>query len=257
MVFRSLASTLAFAGALAAGQARADWRVYDQRVQQDTSAIKKSSSAIQSNTQSIKEQLQIGSANDKWPGTRPDDPDSKFPASSGGAQIKLDDGQHCNTIAKAQQDTCNKIVEIENAQYKFMVVMYETSKARDTTLREILAERQGLSPTDYGKLEDNTNKLTALQALIALDRQQMESVNFAYEANLRYLRALQTQAANVAAKGGKPGKYGSFDLPIIGSIDVGNLLNAAIGGATLAAGLEKAKTTSADGMLTLGVTKGF
>ncbi|HEY4093546.1 MAG TPA: hypothetical protein VGN46_18710 [Luteibacter sp.] len=256
--FRVL-TLIALAGiaGLGANSAHAQWQVVDKDANKVLGSPK-GGSTINSNLGDIKSKLDITkqTKDNKWVGERVSDPSQPFPKSDSDA-IKLDDGTSCKTVAEAQQANCQKIVDIQNAQYKFMVTMYETSKTRDDMLRTILDERKALNTTDYGKLEDNTNKLTALYALIQLDRQQMESVNFAYEANLRYLRAQQTQAASVAQKGGKPGKYGSIDLPVVGAIDVGNMLQDVIGGAVLAETLKTMQTTKPSGMQTLKVTEGF
>lgn len=255
---RVLAFT-AFAGAIALGApaAHAQWQVVDKDA--NTVLGKKSGgNTINGNLSDINGRLDITklSKDNKWVGERVKDPVSALPKSDSDA-ANLDDSKGCESIAEAQQETCKKIVEIENAQYKFMVTMYETTKTRDDMLRTILDERIGLNTKDFGKMEENTNKLTALYALIQLDRQQMESVNYAYEANLRFLRAKQTRATNTAQKGGKEGSLGGINVPGLGEVDAGKIIQDVIGGAVLVGALETLKTDRPDGMQKLKVTEGF
>jgi hypothetical protein len=258
-VIRVLALTaFAVIATLGAPSAQAQWKVYDKDAN-DVLGKQKGGTTINSNLYDIKTKMDIGAASsaENWPGKRVDNPDSTFPKSTDATAIKLNDGTACKSVAESQQDTCNKIVEIENAQYKFMVTMYETSQTRDDTLREILKERTNLKSDDFGKLEDNTNKLNALNALIQLDRQQMVSVNYAYEANLRFLRAKQATLAGSAQKGGNKGDWGNITIPGVGDVDAGNLVNDVIGGAVLKATLDGLQTTKPGGMQTLKVTEGF
>jgi hypothetical protein len=257
-LFRGVALVaLASAAALGAPAAHAQWKVNDTDANKVLGTAKKGST-INSNLYDVNGKLDITklSKDNKWVGERVKDPSSTFPKSDS-TEATLDDGSRCKSVAQDQQDTCKKIVDIENAQYKFMVSMYETSKTRDTTLRDILDERIKLGTSDYGKLEDNTNKLTALYALIQLDRQQMESVNYAYEANLRYLRYQQTQSTTSAQKGSNKDTYGSINIPGVGNYDVGTIIQDVIGGAVLVGALETAKSSKPDGMQTLKVTEGF
>jgi hypothetical protein len=128
-------------------------------------------------------------------------------------------------------------------------------------LRTLLTERQNIQAgqsgdaNQYGKLEDNTNKLTALYNLIALDRQQMQSVNYAYEANLRYLRSKQTQLADAAASGQSPpgSGGGSINIPGVGNVNLGSVLASMTTGAILYGALQAQQTTAAPGMQKLGI----
>ena len=174
----------------------------------------------------------------------------------------LDDGTRCKAIAEKQQDTCKEIVALENAQYQYMLTMYKNTATRDSMLRELLKERSEITASDanqFGKLEDNTNKLTALYNLIALDQQQMQTVNYAYEANLRYLRSKQTIAANAASTGKDPSKWDSISLPGLGDVNVGSAISGLATGAALKISLEGAQTTRPAGMQTLsiGESNGF
>jgi hypothetical protein len=260
-----LARHLGAIGALMLGSclivpsAHAQWKVVDDDANQKLGDLKDSiGSKVGNKTtngqlDSLNTRLDLNAFDDKKPGDRMGDPSEALPKANDTAAT-LDDGKHCDNVAPEQQETCKKIVAIENAQYKYMLTVYETSGTRNTTLRQLLDERKGLKSTEYGKLEDNTNKLTALYNLIALDRQQMDAVNYAYEANLRYLRAVQAQKAESAQSGAPTGKVGGIDLPIVGTVDVGNIIKSLTTGVVLQAALNESQTPKPDGMqrLTIG-----
>jgi len=75
------------------------------------------------------------------------------------------------------------------------------TSSRESDLKSLIAARQALQSEDFGKLEDNTNKMIALRAQMDIDRQQMESINNAYTLRLNYLQGQQTQLAQAANSG--------------------------------------------------------
>jgi hypothetical protein len=207
---------------------------------------------------SINSTLKIGTFDPKKPGTRVADPDQVLPDDSAEA-AKLDNGVRCDKVAEPQQATCKQIVAIENAQYKYMLTMYKNTATRYEVLKQLLDERNSINANDvnqFGKLEDNTNKLTALYNLLALDQQQMQTVNYAYEANLRYLRNQQALAAKSAATGEDHTSAGSISLPGIGSVQVGSVISGIAAGAALKEALKDAQSTAPEGILHLKVSDG-
>ncbi|MET4676381.1 MULTISPECIES: hypothetical protein [unclassified Luteibacter] len=278
-LLRRMASSAAmlFALCLAAPTANAQWSVNDADANRHLSNIEGKSNSIESHTDNtnrtignagddyqsntvngrldaINRKLVIGTYDEAKPGPRLKDPDKALPASSSAA---LDDGASCNTVAPQQKTTCQDIVALQNAQYKYMLTMYENTNTRDAMLRSLLAERKDIKDTDpnqYGKLEDNTNKLTALYNLIQLDYQQMQTVNYAYEANIRYLQAKQTLAANAASTGKNPSSStGGISIPGIGSISLDSVIQGLATGAALELALKGAQSDKPAGMKTLGV----
>ncbi|MDR6644130.1 hypothetical protein J2X57_003368 [Luteibacter sp. 1214] len=214
---------------------------------------------VNANLDAINKKLIIGNSEnnqpykDSQPGARVVDPDEVLPASTSTA---LDDGAGCKAVADAQQATCNKIVAIQNAKYKYMLLMYETNKKRDDMLRELLIERSKITASDanqYGKLEDNTNKLTALYNLISLDQQQMATVNYAYDANIEYLRKAQALMARGANTGKKADSWTNISLPTGDTIDLGPAISGLISGAALQAALQSVKSTAPSGMQRLSI----
>ncbi|MDQ0010331.1 hypothetical protein J2T07_002521 [Luteibacter jiangsuensis] len=213
---------------------------------------------INANLDAINKKFKIGQYKDTQPGPRVADPKKALPEDS----TQLDDGTRCKAVAEPQQANCKLIVDLENAQYQYMLTMYKNTKTRDDMLRELLKERQAIGaddPNQYGKLEDNTNKLTALYNLIALDQQQMQTVNYAYEANLKYLRSQQTLAANAANTGKKPSEWGSIQLPGVGDVDIGSAISGLATGAVLSETLKGVQSDKPSGMQTLsiGESNGF
>jgi hypothetical protein len=174
------------------------------------------------------------------PGDRVPDPQQDFASSKG-----LEDGiEQCDQYAKMQLDVCKEIIRTQNAEYMYMVTMYKNTAERNDRLKEILDERNKLQEADFGKLEDNTNKLTALYALMALDRQQMESTVYAYQSRLHYLESQQTQLANSAITG-KP----ATDSALGGSWE--SITGSLLSGAALKLALDRETTTKPDGMQVL------
>ncbi|WP_089978931.1 hypothetical protein [Luteibacter sp. UNCMF331Sha3.1] len=209
---------------------------------------------INANLDAINKKLVIGTYSDKQPGARVKNPEKVLPEDT----TKLDDGKRCDAVAEPQQANCKLIVDLENAQYQYMLTMYKNTETRDAMLRELLKEREAIKPEDanqFGKLEDNTNKLTALYNLIALDQQQMQTVNYAYEANLRYLRSQQTLAANAASTGKKVDEWGSIKLPGIGDVNIGDAVSGLATGVALKGALDGVQSKKPEGMQTLKIGK--
>lgn len=124
------------------------------------------------------------------------------------------------------------MVKTENAQFIYMVKFHEMTAERLKRLDEIEQERQGLEnkPENYGKLQDNTNKLLALNTRMELDEAQMQSAMNAYDTRLAYLRTLQAQKTEEALSGKKASDSGTFDA-------LDKLKGVVLGGGLLAATL--------------------
>ena len=209
---------------------------------------------INANLDAINKKLKIGQYVKTQPGSRVADPTDALPPDS----TKLDDGARCTSVAEAQRENCRRIVDLENAQYQYMLTMYSNTRTRDDMLRLLLEERSEIKtddPNEFGKLVDNTNKLTALHSLIALDQQRMLAANHAYEANLRFLRAQQTLAANAAASGKKPAAPEESEQLAGGEVDFGNAVGGLLTGFVLKQALREVKTSRPNGMQTLSIGK--
>jgi len=251
------------------------WQVTDSATHDKLDALyNKNNDGVQdidTHTRNIDSNLKIGSY--VSPGTRLADPTSTgtaLPSTSSTqspfASATLDDGlDQCDNVAQGQQSNCKEIVQTQNAQYMYMTAAYANTVTRNTALQNLLTERQNIQSsscsngssgsssnnTCIGLLEDNTNKLTALYNLMALDRQQLESANYAYDVRLRYLRDYQARLANAAATGGPTPSSGSgsdaFPIPPA----VGSLISNAVAGAVMAVALG----TSSQNTHALGIEK--
>lgn len=257
-------------GALMAPSAHAQWAVNDKdantklkTANQTLTTIKENlgdkikGATLNDNLDLIRQKMAIGNFVDKRPGDRVEDPQPAFPKAS---DAKLIDGYaSCNGLAQAQQTNCQKIIDIQNAQYKFMVTMYETSATRNQVLKDIIADRKNIAaddPNSLGKIEENTNQLTALYNLIALDQQQMQTVNYAYDANLKFLRDEQARLSR-AANTGKSADQGGITLPGGGTIDPTSVISGLAAGSVLKEVLGKVQSDKPDGLQTLHVTDGW
>lgn len=254
----SLAALL-LAGGLVAPSAHAQWAVHDDAVDTLNTTVgdKTDGNTVNANLNAIRKKLMIGDYTENRPGPRVKDPTSVLPADST-LLIPADD-QRCAIVAGPQQVNCKKIVEIQNAQYQYMLTMYANSNTRNEMLKAIIADRKNIKPDDanaLGKLEENTNQLTALYNLIALDQAQMQSVNYAYEANLRFLREEQARLARAANSGKTADKPSPFDFQLPGGIDIdiGKALPTIAAGAALKIALKDAQSPKPSGIRTLAIT---
>jgi hypothetical protein len=242
-------------GGLVTQTANAQWEVVDKDANKTLGKISDNTKDTATNTKQtdtdLNKDLNIGtSAADPGDSTlkRAEDPKQAWQTAA------LEDGiDQCTKYAQTQQANCQEIVHTQNAQYLYMVTMYKNTDTRNQRLQTILKERQNISGSNLGQLEDNTNKLTALYALMAIDRQQMESVNYAYETRLRYLRNEQTKLANAAATGNPPGSGDGISIPLLGDINVGSLVSTLTTGVALKTALNGVASDTPSNMKTLSV----
>ncbi|BDU23246.1 hypothetical protein DYGSA30_47030 [Dyella sp. GSA-30] len=179
-------------------------------------------------------------------GDRAVDPDQQLTE-----QMLQKDIEQCNNITKGQQPICEEIVKTRNAQMNYMVTMYKlAAQTRNDQLKQIQDERSRLQSSDYGKLEDNTNKLIALQTQLQIDQQQTQTVMYAYETRLKYLRELQTNSTHGMLTGSDPSPSSPLDM--IKQIGAG-----LVTGVALKSALEAEKTSKPSGMKTLSSTNGW
>lgn len=101
---------------------------------------------------------------------------------------------------------CEELVKTETAQYNYSLAMYEIFKKRKERLDEIENSRSGLSSSDQGKLQDNTNALLALMARMELDMNQYRFYMEAYAARTTYLKTARDNVSNKVVNGGSSDK---------------------------------------------------
>jgi hypothetical protein len=256
MRVRHAALVLALLGGLVASAAHAqdEVAVSDQTVRSNTGDIKNNTKDIKNNTSNISNQIG-GSTNSGGSDTvnghlkNIDTVDNgNAPASSSSAvaapKVALvdeptPDTSQCDSVATKQQPNCVEILKTQNSQYQYMKAMYDIATSREKDLKSLISARQRLQSEDFGKLEDNTNKMIAMRAQMDIDRQQMEAANNAYTLRLNYLQAKQTQLAQSANSGG-----GSNNI-------ITNTVSQIVSGAVLKGALSLQQTNN--GAQTLGI----
>lgn len=100
---------------------------------------------------------------------------------------------------------CKEIVETEKAQFKYNLMMSELASKRYERYWAIADERNKLKGNDAGKLQSNTNKMTALLTLVGIDAAQQKAYNDVYEARIAFLSASRDALAVRVASGGTGG----------------------------------------------------
>lgn len=104
-------------------------------------------------------------------------------------------------IPDQQYKLCKDILETQKAQFKYNVMMSELADVRYQRLQQIERDRGGIDDLEAGKLQDNTNRMLALIALIQIDQQQQKTYNDAYNARLTYLKGVQDRLSQMALNG--------------------------------------------------------
>ena len=253
---RQLLTSIAARAALSlavvfAGVANADWAVTDETTQRKIDKTNEAlgttgdggGNSINKNLRILDQRFNLGTYN--APGDRVADDQMKqaWPATLPQVDSGID---QCDKYVGPQQGTCKELVKTKNADYLYMKTMYDTSNTRNEVLKKLVQARQNLGAPDYGKLEDNTNQIMALRALIALDNQQLQTVHNGYLARIEYLNHQLAQQTD-SATGGKSASSMASTL--------GSLAGAAIGGGILAVALDTVKSSKPDGMRKLSVDR--
>ncbi|HEX7815546.1 hypothetical protein [Dyella sp.] len=245
---------------LAVPAVHAQVAVQDQTVGSNTGDIKSSASNIDTNTKNIdtntkniNNQLKIagkgtgvGGTDDAF-GKRVEDPKQAWDTTMTYGDSSVDN--QCNKYADVQKSECQELVKTEQAQYLYMVVMYKNTKDRNDILTKLIQERNALTEDQYGKIEENTNKLETLRALMDLDQQQMQTTMNAYQSRIHWLENQLAQDAK-AAMSGEP-KASSWS---IGGFDLGSMASSVVSGVVLKGALSAAQSSEPSGMKTLSIT---
>lgn len=141
----------------------------------------------------------------------------------------LNEETACPEVEKApvpgQRAICQSIVRYQNDQYNQLVDVLELEEKRTQELEAIYAERAGIRKDEPGRLQDNTNKLNALQARTQLDMQAAKTTLDAYQSVVVSLQQEQARSTDEALAGRKDG----------------NLVAGLVRGASLGLALEGAR----------------
>lgn len=127
----------------------------------------------------------------------------------------------CTALASAQQEQCQHINSAKLARFNYMKAMYDNTLKLQQTLTDLQKARQNIGSEEYGKLQDNSNQLLAVIAQLQIDRQQMESVNHAYES---YIADQQNQQIQEAKAATAPGSAGGSPISNVASSIIGGAI---------------------------------
>ena len=234
---------------LVTGAASADWRVYDQRVQEVLEDIRdnyigKDDGTVTTHLKNVNDRLAItgdeyqagdGGA-DNPTLVQPKENDDKLtdkakPTQAAGVALaeRCPGGTTTTGILAEQHKICQEMYKTEIAKYRFSLEMYDLAQKRNEKLQAIVAERNALDETDFGKMEENTNKLVALTAQMDNDRDRYTTYMNAYDARVMHLQKSSDLLSKQAITGNSGGG--------------GGIVPGAIGAGVLALALRTAAQT--------------
>lgn len=210
------------AGLLVAGAASADWFVKDREAIEILEKIRdyigKDPTTVNKNLENLNNRLAIkgdefkagdGSA-DNPTLVEPKESDDKLPTDKAKptAATGVDMAKRCSSgtsatgIQAEQNKVCQEMYKTEIAKYRFSLEMYDLAKKRNEKLQAIVAERNALNEKDFGKMEENTNKLVAMTAQMDNDRDRYTAYMNAYDARMVHLQKSSDLLSKQAINGG-------------------------------------------------------
>lgn len=214
---RTLAA-LGIATLLMTSAASADWRVYDdnvERVLQDIrdNYIQRDGGSVTTHLKNLNDKLKVDqSANGQTPEMIPEPTgdeklDQQNPTTSSGVDMagRCPGGLTTAGIAAEQNKICQEMVRSELAMYRFSMRMFERAKENYDRLKEIEDQRRSIGENDYADLQDNSNKLLALTALMDNDRDRYRTYMSAYEARIEHLQKASDLLSRKAINGDSGG----------------------------------------------------
>lgn len=224
------------------GQASAEWLVRDNQANKTLQSIdnrlKTSNDHLKQSEEYLRRLQRIGNAVTSY------DETAKIPAERKLTQVAADYGiERCskyasNPVAKDQLANCQEIVRTENAQYNYMVVMYDITDQRQTAFKTLVDQRKSIREDGknggHGLLQDNTNKLVALQTAMQIDQQRTLAAMNAFETRVRALNQRQATLTAEALAGEKKNSGGPDDIISGGLEAIGKKL---VGGGVMLAAL--------------------
>lgn len=213
---------------LVTGAASADWYVYDKRVEDVLTRILDSigeEESVNAKLDELNTKLQVDQSANGDTAEMVEEPsgdeklDKDNPTTAAGVDIneRCPGGMTSLTGTLAEQNKiCQEMVNTELAMYRFSMRMFERAEKNYDRLKEIEDERSGLGEDDYADLQDNSNKLLALIALMDNDRDRYRTYMSAYEARMLHLQKSSDLLSKKAISGG--GSSGTSPLPgVIGA----------------------------------------
>ncbi len=207
---------------IASGPANAEWLVRDNQanktLQRIDDKLRDANKHLTQSEEYLKRLQRVGNAVSSY------DETAKIPDQQKLKQVPADYGiERCskyasNVVAKDQLTNCQEIVRTENAQYNYMVVMYDITDQRQAAFKTLVDQRKNIrEDSGHGLLQDNTNKLVALQTAMQIDQQRTLAAMNAFETRVRALNHRQATLTAEALSGEKK-SAGSLEDMISGGI---------------------------------------
>ncbi|MEA5251490.1 hypothetical protein, partial [Xanthomonas fragariae] len=228
-----------------AGAASAQWEVVDKALNEKADAIRKNQAINHGDgEQSSGEEV-----------AKPKEKLGRIPDDQGVAACAATTTG--TPVSGSQKESCELVQRTLNAQYNYVVAMYEITNERLKRLRKIEKNRQEIGGQNIGLLESNTNQLLALKAMMEIDRQQMESAMFAYDKRVAYLTGQQTAAAKAAMAGKEAPNTNNrpFWIPTWVPDNLLNLGQTIVAGVAMEVAFKAIKSKKPDGMRELAIDK--
>lgn len=196
-------------GLLTAGAASADWRVYDQKVETVLKQINEriGEGNVNKRLEDLNTKFKIDqSANGETPAmiaepTGDEKLDKQKPTMAQADADKLCPAGSKTPLGQQQKLMCGEIVNTELAQYRFSMRMFDRAKENYDRLKKIEDQRRSMGADDYADLQDNSNKLLALTALMDNDRDRYRTYMSAYEARIEHIRNARSALSRNAFRG--------------------------------------------------------
>lgn len=201
--------TVAILALLGTGVAAAAWQVNDAKTQEEIREIQNrlgEEGTVTGRINDLNRKLQIEERGGTTPTmivepTGDEKLDAAQPSSTSVAIDKLCTAGAMTVLGAQQQSLCREIANTELAQYRFSLRMFARAEENYKRLKEIEDHRRSLGEEDYANIQQNTNELLALTALMDNDRDRYQTYMAAYGARIVHIRNSQTALTRNALKG--------------------------------------------------------
>lgn len=220
----------------AAGAAQAAWQVTDQQAENYLKSINQrvGDGNMNSRLNNIYDAYKLGSSGTAGK-TEPEPAGTEQLSKAAPSTATAGADERCppatGDLAILQRQICTELMDTERAKYMYSLRMYQLTDERVKRLEKLEDERSKLSDHDYGRLQDNSNKLLALMSLMQIDAQRHKTYMDAYDARMAYLVSTRDALTRQALHGAH-------------GLSLGSVGGAVLGGGTLAAALEAVKSHS-------------
>lgn len=205
----NLKIAVAIIALLGTGVAAAAWQVNDSNTQDEIREVQDrlgDEGTVTGGIKDLNRKLQVEERGGTTPTmivepTGPEKLDATQPSSTSVAIDKLCTAGAMTVLGAQQQSLCREIANTELAQYRFSLRMFERASQNYDRLKEIEDHRRSLGEEDYANIQQNTNELLALTALMDNDRDRYQTYMAAYSARIVHIRNSQTALTRNALKG--------------------------------------------------------